>query len=1290
MATKLDYINELEKRHGSSSEIDELKSRYEPAKVMTPKEASNKVGEAWAMAQELRLPLTTVKDNFNEVMEFRAAKEPSVIKRMFDKYIKDPITAKTGFFQPYTGEYTVNKAGKVVPKKFRNEQIFKTTTRAGLHYFAKYATGRGLYLPDLMVKAAGQKLVDEDTIPPDTLADLVDTYTGFEPSEQDIKAGKAVEFIGGIKTTGKLVGKAVAKIPARAALKIILGSGLTFLSRKAADEFADKIIKDDPIDWKGIGFESGLGALWGIGEVAAAAVLTKLFIGMKKSIAVSPQTHKELERIKVRKDIKIAREFHKKHGRFPPEMMNKYVHGPQGIDATRRNIPSSEVKVPADFGKNPIVLAKDGIVPSTVPVKPPVSKPVTPPAKPSAAAPVAKVKPEGIKAAPLEAAEAKVAIVRIKDGKPQVKFPEDKDFGPLTEQFSNKPIEKIISELEKLPANKGIDFRTEQPRLAETVEPTKEIVKKSTPPVGGKEAGFVDLTPLIEAGKQLQTLEDKVTKLTTRFAGIDKPVQQAFIEYEEQLKELPQVAADISKKAGFLKLTEEQERLLEDFTEQAEKFPEKFPKGLPPELQESFEVLQAGIANAKERLQKLDVSANWPEGQIEFLENRLKELNEMEEPNIEAINIVEQSIEDLKGLRYIHHAYKDSPNKAIKRWFGRKKITKKPIGLLGRKFPTLEVAEKEGFVRAPLAVSYADMWHKIMRAEQADKLIKTINENPNLSLWSEVAPDDWVTIPEHIFPSSKQHTTSVVDGKVKRHTRTRKYPPAIAEALLELTYTRGTHAIERAYDKFNLAMKLIGFYNPLVMGKNDAVQLWRAAGIKGFGHPVKAMKTFLTKDETYQKLRKGGLFNNVVNYGPSVEIITQNMLDKIRLSSGERAAKRAKEWLNPKNFLTDLKKVQNNTTWKMDEVIRIALWHAVDDSKMLEGLSEFEKIEWVNDAMVNYGKFPKETKRWANKAVYVPTYRIGNFRFWWGQLAKHPWKFKGPILRTLGWKAFVQWGLPAIVASIIAFKTKRRFDEVRGDVFTERGYRLVIHNPETNTDTVYALSDPILEGQKLTQREFRRTLELNMAAAPAFILRVLQGRKRTATEDPLGEFFKLGTPFYRDIVTAKAKDKNRVQKILTHLAIAFTYKRQGREQDKVNIYEQTARTLSLWTDWQAQKADLKAIWTGKPYFYGPNGKFGRLVREFEADKKIKVSKIDKEIDVALANGNDEEAVKIAIDARRYQTTDGLSGRFLRWKQPLIYLHKTMPKRDKADFIKWLQENKKMSSDEIDKLMEIKD
>ncbi|KKN55697.1 hypothetical protein LCGC14_0579990 [marine sediment metagenome] len=50
------------------------------------------------------------------------------------------------------------------------------------------------------------------------------------------------------------------------------------------------------------------------------------------------------------------------------------------------------------------------------------------------------------------------AFIRIRNGKPQVKFPGDKAFGPLTEWFSHKSIKKVISMLEELPANEGITF----------------------------------------------------------------------------------------------------------------------------------------------------------------------------------------------------------------------------------------------------------------------------------------------------------------------------------------------------------------------------------------------------------------------------------------------------------------------------------------------------------------------------------------------------------------------------------------------------------------------------------------------------------------------------------------------------------------------------------------------------------------------------------------------------------------------------------------------------------------
>ena len=50
------------------------------------------------------------------------------------------------------------------------------------------------------------------------------------------------------------------------------------------------------------------------------------------------------------------------------------------------------------------------------------------------------------------------AFVKMKNGKPRVKFPEDKNFGPLTTQFDYKPLEKVVEMLKQLPANEGIEF----------------------------------------------------------------------------------------------------------------------------------------------------------------------------------------------------------------------------------------------------------------------------------------------------------------------------------------------------------------------------------------------------------------------------------------------------------------------------------------------------------------------------------------------------------------------------------------------------------------------------------------------------------------------------------------------------------------------------------------------------------------------------------------------------------------------------------------------------------------
>ena len=167
---------------------------------------------------------------------------------------------------------------------------------------------------------------------------------------------------------------------------------------------------------------------------------------------------------------------------------------------------------------------------------------------------------------------------------------------------------------------------------------------------------------------------------------------------------------------------------------------------------------------------------------------------------------------------------------------------------------------------------------------------------------------------------------------------------------------------------------------------------------------------------------------------------------------------------------------------------------------------------------------------------------------------------------------FVQWGLPAIIAAAIYQKLKKK-----EEVWTEKGYRIVVRHPETGKDTVYALADPLLEGAKLTQRPIRQTIELNLAPLPSLLYRVLRGPKYKKTRDPYGEFFKLGTPLYRDILNWTDPDKTVPQKILSQLAIAYVYSRRAKPRDKEIAAESLAKALSIWTDWKEQKEDIQRM-----------------------------------------------------------------------------------------------------------------
>ncbi len=276
-----------------------------------------------------------------------AGRERNILDR-----VQEFITEKTGLVAPNIAE--------IGGPEFREEHMIKTIGRVGLHHAAETISGLGLRIPDVLAN-----IIEGE----DTLAAAVDKLTGFTPSSRDIRAGEAAKFIGELKTIGAGVGRAVVKIPARKALQTILSTGLTFGTRALNEEVAKKIINNDPINWRGIHFESGVGVLFGTGEVGIVK-FANFIKGLKKLPAGQVRP--------ARAEVNAALEHFKRTGDRTAWDTARIKYGgiPQaGAERIRaRAAPPPPVK---DFGKNPLAVR---LVPATTPVRAvvPVTEAITP------------------------------------------------------------------------------------------------------------------------------------------------------------------------------------------------------------------------------------------------------------------------------------------------------------------------------------------------------------------------------------------------------------------------------------------------------------------------------------------------------------------------------------------------------------------------------------------------------------------------------------------------------------------------------------------------------------------------------------------------------------------------------------------------------------------------------------------------------------------------------------------------------------------------------------------------
>jgi len=300
-------------------------------------------------------PFETIEP-ISEQPQLEAAPPETAIGRVIGR-AREYIRGKTGLFEP-----------PIYGETFREEKPLSTIVGAGGFYGAKSLSQLGLYVPDIIVGAVS---------PYKSLAEAVNKLTGFKPTEKEIKSADAVAFLGGLQTAGGITGELVHRIAARAALKKILGTGLTFATRRAAEELADKFVKNDPIELEGIWFEGGLGAVFGAGEVGLQKLtdfIKSYRAGTDIQLSKLPPESREAARRAAREEIQAALDKYRTTGDRTDweRVRNKYM----GL---------SKVTPPQAVAPTEPLAAEAAIRPSEAPPKPPIAVPPaeSPPVTPS-------------------------------------------------------------------------------------------------------------------------------------------------------------------------------------------------------------------------------------------------------------------------------------------------------------------------------------------------------------------------------------------------------------------------------------------------------------------------------------------------------------------------------------------------------------------------------------------------------------------------------------------------------------------------------------------------------------------------------------------------------------------------------------------------------------------------------------------------------------------------------------------------------------------------------------------
>ena len=254
--------------------------------------------------------------------------------------------------------HTLSLMERLFPPPLRplgqEEKPFRTLGKKAMRVGAEVVSGITLNVADALVKRATDGRAS-------TFPDLVDKVTGLKPDKTDILAGDIANFMAGIQTAGKVAMPVIRRVAKRQALKVIAGTGLTFATRKAGEEFADKVINNDPVDYEGINFEFGIGTMFGAGQVGIERFARFIKVMRAGKIA---KTQQEFSHIAARSEVAKAKAHWKKTGDRSQwdAVIDKYT----GRSPVARSTPTQAPPV-KDFGQNPLAIRQPGVAAPAVP-----------------------------------------------------------------------------------------------------------------------------------------------------------------------------------------------------------------------------------------------------------------------------------------------------------------------------------------------------------------------------------------------------------------------------------------------------------------------------------------------------------------------------------------------------------------------------------------------------------------------------------------------------------------------------------------------------------------------------------------------------------------------------------------------------------------------------------------------------------------------------------------------------------------------------------------------------------